>query len=165
MGITDFISIILGGISVLLGGFALYQSWKYKKLGDKFSNDQKQIIQAIHDKSINSAIELRHIHEQMTANPNKLNLHKDKLYVYKTSKYKVHNSSEIINKLNKELPKVLKQTYIDSLIANINLDDGSTENFGMVTLRHQYEIEDILKIKELNDIFSEDGLFFEISIS
>lgn len=87
------------------------------------------------------------------------------MYVFKTSKYEPCNSSEIIEKLNKELPQILKQTYIDSIMASLNLEDENTARIGVVTLRHQYEIEDLYKIKELNNIFSEDGISFEIRIS
>lgn len=165
MDITDIISISLGFVSVFLGGYAIWQSRKYKELGDKIDEDQKQIIQAIHDSSIYSAIEIRHIDETITRPTNTINLHKDKLYVYKTSKYKSCNCSDIIDKLNKELPKVLKQTYIDSIMASLNLKDEDTEKIGIITLRHQFEKEDLHKITELNDIFYEDGISFEISIS
>ncbi len=165
MDITDIISIGLGFVSVFLGGYAVWQSWKYKKLGDKIGGDQKQIMQAIHDNSIYSAVEIRHINETIATHATIINLHKDKLYVYKTSKYKSCNASAIIDKLNKELPKILKQTYIDSIMASLNLEDKDTEKIGIVTLRHQYDKEDLHKIRELNDIFYEDGISFEIRIS
>lgn len=98
------------------------------------------------------------------ATPNMVNIHKDKLYVFKTSKYKSCNSCEVIDKLNKELPRFLKQTYIDSIMANLNLEDEDMEMIGVVTLRHQYEKEDLDKIKELNNIFDEDGILFELSV-
>lgn len=164
MDITDFISIGLGIISVFLGGYAIYQSSRYKKLGDKLDRDRDQIIKAIHDNSICSSVEIRHIRETTSAPLNMLNLHKDKLYVYKTSKYKSCNASEVIDKLNKELHNILKQTYIDSIMASLNLEDEDTEKVGVVTLRHQYEKEDLDKIKELNDIFDEDGILFEFSM-
>lgn len=165
MSNTDVISIGLGVVSVFLGGYAVWQSWKYKKLGDKIDSDQKQIMEAIHNNALYSAVEIRHINEMISADSNVLNLHKDTLFIYKTNKYKACNSSEVIDKLNKELPKVLKQTYIDSIMASLNLADEDIGRVGMVTLRYQYEIEDLNKIKELNDIFSEDGILFEINIS
>lgn len=164
MSITDIISIGLGGISVFLGGYAVWQSWKYKMLGDKIERDQKHILQAIRDNSVYSAVEIRHKNEMNATNSNSLNLHKDKLYVYKTSKYKSCNLSEVIDKLNRELPRILKQTYIDSIVASLNLEDEDIEIISIATLRHQYEKEDLYKIDELNHIFSEDGIWFEIKM-
>lgn len=145
MSVSENVSIVLGIISIVLGGYAVWQSWKYKMLGDKIDRDQKHILQAIYDKSVYSAIEIRHLHETVANTSNKVNLHKDKLYVYKTSKYKSCNSSEVIDKLNRELPKILKQTYIDSIMASLNLEDEDIEIISIVTLRHQYEKEDIKK--------------------
>lgn len=165
MDVTDVISIGLGVISVFLGGYAVWQSWKYKKLGDKIENDKEQIMRAIHNNALYSAVKIRHINEMMAVDPNIVNLHKDKLCIYKTNKYKVCNLSEVIDKLNRELPKVLKQTNIDSIMASLNLADEDTGIVGIVTLRKQYEIDDLNKIKELNDIFCKDGISFEINIS
>lgn len=157
MDITDIISIVLGSISILL-------AWRYKKFGDEFEKDQDQIIRAIHDNSVYSAVEIRHMKEMIAAGTNLLNLHKDKLYVYKTSKYRACNLSEIIDKLNKELPKILKQKCIYSIMGTLNLQNEDIEIIGIVTLKYQFEKEDLNKINDLNDIFSEDGIRFEIKM-
>ena len=164
MGISEIISIVTGIVSVLLGVYAVYQSKRYKKIGDRLDRDRDQIIKAIYDNSIYSSVEIRHLSETTSAPLNMLNLHKDKLYVYRTSKYKSCNASEVIDKLNKELPNILKQTYIDSIMASLNLENEDTEKVGVVTLRHQYEKEDLDKIIKLNDIFGEDGILFEFSM-
>lgn len=164
MGISEIISIVLGIVSVLLGVYAVYQSRRYKKIEDRLDRDRDQIIEAIRDYLIYSSVEIRRIHETISDPLKMLNLHKDMLYVYKTSKYKSCNASEVIDKLNRELSNISKQTYIDSIMASLNLEDEDTEKVGVVTLRHQYEKADLDKIRELNDIFDEDGILFEFSM-
>lgn len=162
---TDIISICLGITSVLLAFYSVWQSWRYKNIGDKINNENEQIINAIRDYSVYSAITIRHINEELSLPSNTVILHKDELYVFKNSKYKESNINEVVNKLKKELPRILKQTYIDSIIAKLKSSDGATSKVGVVTLRKQYEQKDLEIIKELNDIFYEDGLSFKIIIS
>ena len=164
MSMTDIISMCLGAISVLLAIYSVWQSWRYKNIGDKINNENEQIINAIRDYSVYSAITIRHINEELTLPVHTVNIHKDELYVFKNSKYKENNINEVIDKLKKELPRVLKQTYIDSIIAKLKSSDGTTSKVVVVTLRKQYEQKDLEIIKELNDIFYEDGLSFKIII-
>lgn len=163
MSVTDIISISLGVLSVILGIISIILALKYKNLGDKLDEERGQILKAIQDKSIYSSIAMRDIHEKIISGTNILNIHKDELRVWRNSKYDPRNVSDIIDKMNKELPQFLKQTYIDSIMKELNLNDEFSEI--VVTLRHQYNIEDIEKIKELNDIFETDGISFDILIS
>lgn len=159
---TEKISFLLGILSLLLAIYSVWQSYRYKNIADKLDKDKEKILQAIHENTVYSAMVTRNLYQKNSSN--KINLDKDGIYVYKNSKYKSCNVSEIIDKFNKELPKVLKQTYIDSIMSSLNLDDESTDLIGIATLRYQYENEDLKKIKELNEIFYEDGITFEIKI-
>lgn len=161
----DTVSILLAVISIMLAICSILQAMGYKKLGDKLEEDKKQIIKAIHDNSVYSAITIRHLDEDLYSSPNTVNLHKDELYVYKNRNYKPYNVAEVIEKLNRELPIILKQTYIDSILEALNLDDGSSTEVDIVTLKYQYDKDDLNKIKKLNEIFYEDGISFEIKIS
>jgi hypothetical protein len=161
----DIISIWLGAISVGLAIYAVRQSWRYKNLDDKLDKDREQIINEIHENSIISLMIERNIDEKINSTPSILNLHKDELRVWINSKYKPNNMIEVIEKLKKELPNILKQTYIDSIIAALNTVDESAVEIAVVSLRYQYEKEDFHIIRELNDIFNKDGIYFELRIS
>ena len=163
MSVTNIISISLGVLSVILGIVSIVLAMKYKNLGDKLDEERGQILKAIQDKSVFSSIAMRDIHEKIISGANILNIHKDELRVWRNSKYNPRNVSDIIDKMNKELPHFLKQRYIDSIMRELNLNDEFSEI--VVTLRHQYNIKDIEKIKELNDIFETDGISFDILIS
>lgn len=163
MSVTDIISIGLGVLSVILGIVSIILALKYKNLGDKLDEERGQILKALQDKSIFSSIAMRDIHEKIISGASILNIHKDELRVWRNSKYDPRNISDIIDKMNKELPKFLKQTYIDSIMKELNLNDEFSEI--VVTLRHQYNIDDIEKIKKLNDIFETDGISFDVLIS
>lgn len=160
---TDILSLILGLVSVILGVMSLFLALKFKKLDEKLEEEKSQILKIIQDKSVFSSIIIRDINEKLTSNSNILNIHKDELRVWRNSKYNPRNVSNIISKMNKELPKVLKQTYVDSIMGELNLNDEFSTI--VVTLRHQYIIDDLEKIKKLNDIFEEDGISFDVIIS
>lgn len=165
MSMTDGISLFLGAISLFLGGCSIFQSQRYKKLGDKYNKYIETLMQNYNDIYVYSAIITRDIHEKISENSNLLNLHKDQLYVFKNPNYRINNASKIIDKLNTKLPDFLKQTYIDSILEKINLDDESDTEIGVVTLRHQCNKDDLESIKKLNDIFYDDGISFVIRIS
>lgn len=160
---SDVISLGLGVLSLVLGITSVIQSWKYKKIDEKIDKDREQIINDIQNKSDVVMKELSDLSYKLI-HPNAVDLHKDKLRVYKTSKYNARNASDIINKLDRELPIALKQVYINSLAASLNLDNFSVEDnlIDIVTLKHKYKKDDVDKIKELNESFSEDGIRFEL---
>ena len=157
MNNIEVISVVLGIISIIL-------ALRYKKLGDEFNNDIEKIVQIIDNKLDPLAIRIRNIDDQISGSSHLLDLRKDVLYLYKNRNYRINNSSEVIDKLNKELPSVLKQTFIDSIMVNLCLDDDSTTEIGIVTLRHKYNEDDLEKIKKLNDIFNKYGISFKLKI-
>lgn len=161
----DRISIILGVISVILAVYSIWLAWRYNKFGQKIEEDKKMITRLLQDNVIYTSVLIRDINEKMGPQPGKIRLHKDELRIWRNSKYNPCKASSVIDKLNKELPSILKQTYIDQVIGNLNLIDDSTIQIAVVTLRHQYNINDINRIKELNTIFEEDGITFDILIS
>ena len=135
----DCISIILGVISVILAVYSIWLACRYNKLGQKLEDDKKMIIQSIQDNMVYTTVLIRDINEKMSHQPNKIRLHKDELRIWRNSKYNPCKASSVIDKLNKELPSILKPTYIDRVIGNLNLIDDSTTQIAVVTLRHQYK--------------------------
>lgn len=164
MTTTDYISIGLGIISVVLGIYSVWQSKRYKVIGDKIEEYKDLTNKIIREKIDFLAITTREMFEK-SYKSNELNLHKDELYIYKNNNYKACNASDIIDKLNVELPKVCKLTYIESVMAFVNLDEEINKKVHIATLRHQYGMDDLHKIKELNETFLNDGISFEIKIS
>lgn len=153
---TDIVSIILGIISVLLGILALWQARRYKILADSVTSDQDVILREVREMSTFLAVVLRNIDHEIN-NSDKVVLHKDELYVWKNRNYKPCNISEIIDKIVAEFPDIMKETYIEKIATYLNRDDL----FGkmvVVTLRHQYEKQDLAKIRTLNEKFEEYGI-------
>lgn len=161
MDTTDKISLFLGAVSVLLAIYAVYQSWNYRKLDKKIDNDREQMLNEIREKTVAMSVLTRAINEVLNYGAGRINISKDELRVWKGSAYRACNDSIIIEKMNDELPKILKQTYIDSLIAALNTADDNRPLICTVTLRHQYDAKDIEKIRNINQIFNEYGIYFE----
>lgn len=164
MNTTDYISLGLGIISVVLGIYSVWQSKRYKDLGDEIEKYKDSTNKIIREKIDILVMTTREMFEK-SYRSNKLILYKDELYVYKNNNYKACNASDIIHKLNMELPKVLKPTYIESVIAFVNSDEEINKKMHVATLRHQYNMDDLNKIEELNETFFKDGISFEIKFS
>lgn len=165
MSITDIISFSLGILSLLLGVYSVIQSKKYKYLADKLENDREQILREIRNKSDLSVVTLRSIEDKLDSIPKKIKLNKDEIKIWKNSKYKSSNLSIIINKLKNELPNVVKPRFIDLIIESLNKCNEKQTEIAIVTLRYQYDKEDLHIIKKLNDSFNEYGISFELIIS
>lgn len=152
MNTTDYISLGLGIISVVLGIYSVWQSKRYKDLGDEIEKYKDSTNKIIREKIDFLAMTTREMFEK-SYRSNELIFYKDELYVYKNNNYKACNASDIIDKLNVELPKVLKPTYIESVMAFVNSDEEINKKMHVVTLRHQYNMDDLNKIEELNETF------------
>lgn len=153
---TDIISIALGITSVFLGIFALWQARRYKKLADSVTSDQDEIFREVREMSTFLAVVLRHIDHKIN-NPDEVVLHKDELYVWKNRNYKPCNVSKIIEQIIVEFPDIAKDPYIKELAARLNRDD-LFDKMVVVTLKHQYEKQDLAKIRTLNEKFEEYGI-------
>lgn len=153
---TEIVSIILGIISVFLGILALWQARKYKKLADSVTSDQDVILREVREMSTFFAVMLRNIDNEIN-NPSKVVLHKDELYVWKNRNYKPCDVSEIIDKIVAEFPGIMKEAYIEKIAAHLNRDD-LFDKMIVVTLRHQYEKQDLAKIRILNEKFEKYGI-------
>lgn len=142
MNTTDWISLGLGIISVVLGIYSVWQSKRYKDLGDKIEKYKDSTNKIVRERIDFLAMTTREMFEK-SYRSNKLNLHKDELYVYKNNNYNACNASDIIDKLNVELPKVLKSTYIESVMAFVNSDEEINKKIHVATLRYQYNTDDL----------------------
>lgn len=108
MEVTDCSSMVFGILSLCLWVFAIIQSSKYKKLSDKIEEDHKIMLNEIKDNSALIAVISRKIDKKTYMFPQRVNLHKDELYVWKNSNYKPNRIDKIINKLNNELSRCIK---------------------------------------------------------
>lgn len=148
-------------ISISLAVIAICQAKRYKDMSDKAEKDKVQLLRQIENMTKVNAVMTRSIDNKRTDGSTKINLGKDKLQVLKNSRYKVSNASTILEKMEKELPLVLKQTYIDSIARFLEDDKESIE----VVLRHQYQKEEVKDIEYINKIFEEDGLTFNMILN
>lgn len=158
MKATDYISIGLGILSVILGILALFQSHKYKVLSDKVSSDQEFIFRQIQYFSYYMGIKTRNIARQTSSNPDKISLCKDELYIWKNRNFRACNTADIISRIYEEFPTIIHPLRIDHLAALLNTDNMPDDRPIVIHLSHQCSIEDLVKIRDLNNDFEEYGI-------
>jgi len=160
MSQTDIISISLGAISVVLGVLAIWQSRRYKNLVDKTDKDREQVLNEIREKSGITIVKLRNIDAKIPSSTRIISLHKDELQVRKNSKYNKRNKSQIINELKDDLPQYLKKSDVNLIKKFLN-NESSPESV-KVSLRHEYDVDDLENIKILSNKYYGKGVSFEI---
>lgn len=159
--IVNVLSSVLSSIiSIAIGIIAIWQARKYKNLSDKSTACIAELLDHRNDLQTDFILSTR-----TSIKPaNTVCLHKDSVIVKTNDKYNPSKISELVEKINEEFPVIIKQIYIDQLCAALNLAD-SDDITCKLALKSEYKLEDIAKIKQLNDSFNEMGivLIFQIS--
>lgn len=163
MGASEIISIGLGVLSLVLGVISIVITFHYRNLDKKIDRVAKR-LQLIEGKKINEIyVACRDIHRKVN-NSSGIILSKDTLCVFITDKYKKKNKKRILEKIHNICPDILKKTYIEYLINELNSDDSIGRSIDL-TLRYEYNKNDLKQIEGINKEFESLGLHFEYTAS
>ena len=139
--IFNNISDILAILSILLGGVALIQSWKYNKDSGKIAKDTSFML-------VQQVILLNELKKNAItdkSNQNVLNLSKDRIKLHKLCEFKKQNIQIIMGYINQlaikkrfkeEIEKFLKSTEVDFKCNFF----GEAQSNGDVNIAELYEI-------------------------
>ena len=159
MGESEIISIGLGVLSLVLGIISIVMAIRYRKVDDKINQITNELQSCEQDKIDYIYVVCREIKKSIGEHK-ELDLGKDSLCVLITSKYDKKNRQKVLEKLEHICPDILKKTYIQQLIREMNTNDSVGRAIHL-TLRNHYNEEDLQKIKNINKEFEDLGLCFE----
>lgn len=166
LGNTDYISIALGIISLILGIISLIVSiislaiaMHYRKIDNKINEIKDSIQRGENYKKDVIYIRCRNT-DRIVSQKQGIVLHKDCVRVVITEKYKKANKNKVIETIDKVCPSILKKAYIDHLKNQLQEDDLGGKGIDL-TLRYEYNQNDLKKIEAVNNELEPLGLHFE----
>lgn len=159
IGASEIISIGLGVLSLVLGIISIVMAIQYRKIDDKINRITNELQSFEQDKIDYIYVVCREIKKSIGEHK-ELDFGKDSLCVLITSKYDKKNRQKVLEKIEHICPDILKKTYIQRLIREMNTNDSVGRTIHL-TLRNHYNEEDLREIKKINKEFKDLGLRFE----